>query len=89
MYPISAAALISFIALALSLGVVVQATDEPRIICTWVVNSTVTTCAELKPDLNPSLSMRDLLRRIHAFNDNVNPNCTNLVVGKNVCVFLL
>ena len=86
MHTISTAALLSIVALVSSLAVVVQASFEPHT-CTKMKAATKTSCDDWAKDLH--MNPEDLKMVVTTYNKNVNSDCTNLVKGNQVRVFLL
>ena len=92
MYIISTATLITVIALASSLAVVVQAAAMPKDHtkvpnCIMPLIASTTTC-----DLWSVMfvvSEEDVAKIVNLYNKDVNPECTDLVKGDTVRVFLL
>ena len=85
MYAISTAGLVSILALASSLAVVVQAKPVP--VCTSTVVSLATSCRSQASTFNHDVA--EFTAWLFAYNDNVNVGCTNLTIGETVRVFLL
>ena len=86
MYAISTTTLVSILALASSVAVVVQAT--PIYGCTSTVIATATTCEKQVKDWGNVETAAELSAWLIEYNDNVNPGCTNLIKGQVVRVFL-
>ena len=88
MFTTSTATLVSIVAFALSLAVVVP-TTAAFALCTYHESASATSCAGWAPDLKMEMSVHELTRRVLLYNTGVNSDCTNLVVNKTVRVFLL
>ena len=94
MYIISTATLVFIIALASSLAVVVQVAAEPKDHtavpkCADARNALARTCHNWWLLSNLTISEADLVSVVTSYNKDVNVECTNLVKGDTVRVFLL
>ena len=94
MYIISTTTLVSIIALASSLAVVVQAaatpinhTKVPK--CTEAKQANAKTCVDWRWGMETLYSTDELAIRVKSYNKDVNNECTDLVIGDTVRVFLL
>ena len=91
MYTISTAALVFIVALALSLAVVVQATNHFKDpLCMDYLPAQATSCNEWRKYFSkPQPSEEDLTKWVFEYNDGVNRACDNLILQDNVRAFLL
>ena len=95
MYTISTAALVSVVALASSLAVVVQAQtseltkhfNDPG--CSTYAMAMATSCQDWRINFTPKPSLKEIMSWVADNNRDVNSACTNLIVGDYVRVFLL
>ena len=87
MYTISTTTMVSILALASSLAIVVQ--TNPIAGCTSTVRAAAPTCKQLAAKWNNGATAADLADWLHKYNDNVDIGCTNLTVGQFVRVRLL
>ena len=95
MYTISTAALVSVVALASSLAVVVQAQNSEvtkhfrNAGCQSYDMAVVTSCQDWRINFAPEPSVKEMIGWVVNNNRDVNPACTNLIIGDYVRVFLL